>query len=98
MAIKILLIDDDSDDRLLFREAFQDVSPESICVTESDASKALADLFNPAIQNPDIIFLDINMPKISGWDCLDKIKAQPLTKKIPVIMYSTSSHEKDAEH
>jgi CheY-like chemotaxis protein len=97
MAIKILLIDDDSDDRLLFREAVYDVSPASICDTDVDVNRALTDLCDPAIQNPQIIFLDINMPKLNGWDCLEKIKANGNAKDIPVIMYSTSSHERDIE-
>ena len=94
--MKILLIDDDSDDRVLFREALQEVSPETICVTEGDGRKALSDLVesNPL---PDLIFVDINMPRISGWDCLEKIKAQEVTKSIPVIMYTTSSLERDVE-
>src|SRR5687767_891638 len=95
MAMKFLLIDDDSDDRVLFREALQEVSPDAICVTESDGRKALSNLFNPSTQRPDVIFVDVNMPKISGWDCLTQIKSQEKTKDIPVFMYSTSSHERD---
>lgn len=95
MARKILLIDDDSDDRALFFEALEEVSPEIVCATESNAKKALSDLLDPTIQLPDLIFVDINMPRISGWDCLDTIKSQEITKHIPVVMFSTSSHEKD---
>lgn len=97
MAMKILLIDDDSDDRALFREALEEISPETLCVTEGDARKALIDLYDPAVQLPNVIFVDINMPRISGWDCLMDIRANESTKDIPVIMYSTSSHEKDVE-
>jgi CheY-like chemotaxis protein len=95
MAMKILLIDDDSDDRALFREALEEVSPETICVTEGDSKKALTDLFNPSIQLPNVVFVDINMPRVSGWDCLNEIKANDKTKAIPIVMYSTSSHERD---
>ena len=92
-----LLIDDDSDDRVLFREALQEVSPDTICATESDGRKALSNLFNLTTQLPDVIFVDINMPKISGWDCLTQIKSQEKTKDIPVFMYSTSSNDRDIE-
>ena len=94
--MKFLLIDDDSDDRVLFREALEEVSPETICVTEGDGRKALSELIDSK-QLPDLIFVDINMPRISGWDCLEKIKAQQSTKDIPVIMYTTSSLERDVE-
>ena len=97
MAMKILLIDDDSDDRALFREALEEISPETLCVTEGDTKKALKDLFDPSVQLPNVIFVDINMPRISGWDCLRHIKSNDSTKDIPVVMYSTSSHEKDIE-
>jgi CheY-like chemotaxis protein len=97
MAMKILLIDDDSDDRALFREALQEISPETLCVTEGDARKALKDLYDPAVQLPNVIFVDINMPRVSGWDCLMDIRSNESTKDIPVVMYSTSSHEKDVE-
>ncbi|HMG92585.1 MAG TPA: response regulator [Chryseolinea sp.] len=97
MAIKILLIDDDSDDRALFREALEEVSPETICVTEADPKKALKDLLDLSAQLPTVIFVDINMPRISGWDCLNELKANSTTKEIPIVMYSTSSHERDVE-
>jgi CheY-like chemotaxis protein len=93
--MKILLIDDDSDDRLLFREAIQEISPEIACITEQDGRKALADLNNIKIGLPDVIFVDINMPSLDGWECLDKIKGAEITKGIPVIMFSTSSSEKE---
>ena len=97
MAMKILLIDDDSDDRALFREALQEISPETLCVTEGDVTNALKHLYDPTVQLPNVIFVDINMPRISGWDCLTDIRSNESTKDIPVVMYSTSSHEKDIE-
>jgi CheY-like chemotaxis protein len=97
MAMKFLLIDDDSDDRALFREALEEVSPEIVCVTEGDTKKALKDLFDPLVQLPNVIFVDINMPRISGWDCLNAIKGNDNTKEVPIVMYSTSSHERDID-
>src|SRR5688572_31751202 len=93
--MKILLIDDDSDDRLLFYEAVQEVSPDTACITEQDGRKALADLNNTSIDLPDVIFVDVNMPYLNGWECLDRIKSAQIAKEIPVIMFSTSSAEKD---
>jgi CheY-like chemotaxis protein len=49
---------------------FQEISPETLCVTEGDVRKALKDLYDPSVQLPNVIFVDINMPRTSGWDCL----------------------------
>lgn len=95
--MRILLIDDDSDDRLLFREAFNEISPDAICITEQEGRKALADLRDPRLALPDLIFMDINMPTLTGWQCLEEIKGNERTMGIPVIMFSTSSAERDAE-
>jgi CheY-like chemotaxis protein len=46
---------------------------------------------------PNVIFLDINMPQMNGWQCLSALKSDPATKEIPVIIYSTSSHERDKQ-
>ena len=72
--MKILLIDDDSDDRLIFYEAVEEISPDTTCITEQSGRKALADLNDSTIAPPDVIFVDINMPSVDGWECLDKIK------------------------
>lgn len=98
MTTKILLIDDDADDRTLFSEAIQEIAPDAICVTESEGYKALADLFESSTRLPDVIFLDINMPTISGWECISKIKSHEKTKDIPVVMISTSCHNIDADN
>jgi CheY-like chemotaxis protein len=95
--MKILLIDDDCDDRALFYEAIQEVSPDTTCITEQDGQKALAALGESTYGLPDIIFVDINMPTLSGWECLDRIKHNKSTRGIPVVMFSTSFAERDLE-
>ena len=95
MAKRILLIDDDEDDRLFFCEALKEVAPEIICNTTEDGRKALAKLNNQEIEPPHLIFLDVNMPVMSGWQCLCVLKERDAYKHIPVIMYSTSSHRED---
>ena len=44
-----------------------------------------------------MIFVDVNMPSITGWDVLQKLKADDRTREIPVVMYSTSSHVRDID-
>ncbi|MBC7485318.1 MAG: response regulator [Cytophagaceae bacterium] len=46
---------------------------------------------------PSIIFLDINMPGMNGWDCLTKLKSREKLKHIPAIMYSASSHKAEVD-
>ncbi|MHA4847774.1 response regulator [Flavitalea antarctica] len=97
MAHRILLIDDDSDDREMFCEAIGELSPDVICYFATDGYKAFSKLQTGEFELPDLIFLDINMPLISGWDCLQKFKEHPGYRQIPVIMYSTSSNYFDIE-
>jgi len=93
MAKRFLLIDDDSDDRELFSEALSMVEPAIICYHATDAEEGYAWLQQNK-EEPDLIFLDINLPVMDGWQLLMRLKESPL-KHIPVIMYSTSSNAKD---
>jgi CheY-like chemotaxis protein len=97
MVKKVLLIDDDLDDRTLFCEAMDQVAPEVICYTSPHGRKALTQLNNKEIEIPDIILLDLNMPVMSGWQCLSALKEQEPYKEIPVIIYTTSSLQEDIE-
>lgn len=97
MVKKILLIDDDKDDRELFCEAVEEIAPEIICYTAGGCQKALAMINNKEVDIPDIIFLDVNMPVISGWQCLSMMKEQEAYKDVPVIMYSTTSRRQDID-
>lgn len=95
MAIKFFLIDDDRDDRELFSEALAAVDSDIICYYAADGEEAVEKLDNKHTDRPDVIFLDINLPAMTGWQCLDRIKSIEATKDVPVIMYSTSSHGRD---
>ena len=95
--LTFLLADDDSDDKTLFCEALSEIDPTIVCQTASDGSEALTILSQKRIKEPSIIFLDINMPVMDGWQCLRKLKEHPDHRNIPVIMYSTSSYQRDIE-
>jgi CheY-like chemotaxis protein len=92
----ILLVDDDEDDRKLFSEAVVAVDPTIICITKASANEALLYLSDPVISLPDIIFLDLRMPGMSGQDCLKEIKSDPRFALTPVIVYTTSRDEKES--
>lgn len=94
---KFLIVDDDTDDRELFCEALGEVLPESICYSAPNGRKAILALESGEISLPDLIFLDINMPVMNGWQCLSLLKENEAFKNIPVIVYSTSSYPEDIE-
>jgi CheY-like chemotaxis protein len=92
---RILLIDDDGDDRELFIEALATVDPVVICDQATDGAEAFDRLCSQALTEPDIIFLDINMPIMNGWQFLSQVKNEHALKHIPVIVYTTSSNLRD---
>lgn len=90
-----LIVDDDIDDRTLFCEAITEINPQFECYSESNGRLLLSKLETNEFVRPDIIFLDINMPVMNGWEVLEKLKLDEKYKDIPVIIYSTSGLEKD---
>lgn len=96
-AITFFLADDDADDTGLFCEALQEVNQGVTCYTADNGRRAIELLSDPHKRKPEVIFLDINMPVLNGWDCLKWIKSQPALEEIPVIMYSTSSSRRDID-
>ena len=89
--IKIYMADDDPDDRELFMSALEEVSKDLSLVMFHNGLQLISDLASPSRILPDIIFLDINMPFKNGIESLSDIRSNPLTARIPVIIYSTSN-------
>ncbi|WP_370003630.1 response regulator, partial [Winogradskyella sp.] len=95
--LKIVLADDDADDRLFFEEAFEELKIKSIVSTFNDGD-VLMDFLNKEESNlPDLLFLDLNMPRKSGMECLEEIKADPKFNSIAIAIYSTSASDEDVE-
>lgn len=95
--LKIVLADDDADDRLFFEEAFEELKIKSIVSTFNDGD-VLMDFLNKEESNlPDLLFLDLNMPRKSGMECLEEIKANPKFNSIAIAIYSTSASDEDVE-
>ncbi|MBA3828056.1 MAG: response regulator [Taibaiella sp.] len=91
---KILLIDDDEDDQLMFCDALNEINSSVECAVVNNGQAGLDYLYhNPP--PPDIIFLDLNMPIMNGYECLTALKQQDSYKDIPVIIFSTSSSPVD---
>lgn len=99
--IRILLIEDNDGDILLFKESFEDAGVLANIEVITDGKLALdyfQDLISkPIDQFPDLVFLDINLPKKNGHEVLEFLKNSDALKQIPVIMLSTSSWYKDIE-
>ena len=97
MIKRFLLIDDDRDDRDLFVEALAEIDDAILCDLAEDGREAINKLESKTFARPNVIFLDVNMPVMSGWECLLQLKRNDNLKNVPVIMYSTSSHSRDRQ-
>jgi CheY-like chemotaxis protein len=87
------LIDDDLDDQEIFNMALQDVDGSISCRFANDGIAALNALKDAAFI-PDCIFIDLNMPRMNGNECLTEIKKIERLQAVPIIMYSTSSDKR----
>ena len=88
----ILFVDDDVEEFEIFCEALKTFNTVCKCLHVYDGQEAFDLLNNKLTILPDYIFLDINMPVMNGMECLQKIKAEPKLRDIPVIVYSTTSN------
>jgi CheY-like chemotaxis protein len=93
----LFIADDDPDDVELFIEAINEVDDSIQCYTAIDGEEALQKLKDKLPILPDIIFLDLNMPRISGKQCLVEIKTMEKLSGIPIVIYSTSSIQYDID-
>ncbi len=91
-----MIIDDDTDDTEIFCEAADCLNNFCDCNAQHSCEEALRYLkMSPT--KPDYIFLDINMPKIDGKQCLKLLKADSDLKDIPVIIFSTSNQKSEID-
>lgn len=87
----IFLADDDADDRMLFEDALREICLLSKLTTVKDGLQLMLVLDITVPPPPDVIFLDLNMPKKNGFECLDEIKKTSKLKNIPIVIFSTSA-------
>lgn len=96
--LTILLADDDRDDRYFFLKALKELSIPVTHHTVENGEQLIAHLLKNLNNLPDILFLDLNMPRKSGAECLEEIKQHPTLKTLPVVIYSTSLYDDVADH
>jgi CheY-like chemotaxis protein len=92
--VQCILIDDDQDDQEIFCMALYEIDSEIKCLTINSGIEALEILRTNPLLKPAYIFIDVNMPKMNGLDCLREIKKLSHLSATAVIMYSTTSEEK----
>jgi CheY-like chemotaxis protein len=92
--IQILLVEDNEGDIVLTQEALKDGKIKNNITIARDGQEAL-DWLDSGVPLPDLILLDINLPKLNGLEVLTSIKTEPRLKSIPVIMLSTSDEQND---
>lgn len=93
--LKILLADDDIDDCHFFKEALESLPQSNKLIIVNDGEELMKYLLDNIPRLPHVLFLDINMPRKNGFECLSEIKINENLKDLPVVMYSTSG-SKDA--
>jgi CheY-like chemotaxis protein len=92
--LNILLADDDTDDCLFFKQAITGLMPSTNFTAVHDGEQLMELLINETTELPDVLFLDLNMPRKNGFECLTEIKLNKKLRALPVVIFSTSgSHD-----
>ncbi len=98
-AIEILLVEDDPGDELITREAFEHNKLKNNLHVAHDGEQGLDFLYQrgqfEGAPRPDLILLDLNLPKYDGRQLLEKVKSDPDLSRIPIVVLTTSSAEED---
>jgi len=98
-AFEVLLVEDSPGDVRLTLEAFKDAKVHINLHVASDGEEAMAFLRregkNLNVPRPDLILLDLNLPKMSGQEILEEIKKDPILKSIPIVILTTSTSDED---
>ena len=98
-AIEILLVEDDPGDELITREAFEHNKLKNNLHVAQDGEEGLDFLYQRGqygdAPRPDLILLDLNLPKYDGRQLLEKVKSDPELSRIPIVVLTTSSAEED---
>lgn len=91
--INILLADDDQADCLLFKDALEELPVSARLTIVHNGEQVIEELTKKGNKLPDVLFLDLNMPRKSGFASLGEIKRSSELQKLPVIIFSTASEQ-----
>ncbi len=95
--LHLLLADDDADDREFFQEALENTAFSTQLTTVQDGQELMQWLTQKRVNLPDLLFLDLNMPRKSGYECLAEIKQNPDLHELPVIILTTAANPSEIE-
>src|SRR6187401_1514393 len=95
--LQIILADDDEDDCRFFKEAIEEVKIKTSISILNDGVELMDYLNNPDVVLPHVVFLDLNMPRKGGLECLKEIRSNKRLKDLSIAIYSTSASEHDIE-
>ncbi|HLN52988.1 MAG TPA: response regulator [Lentimicrobium sp.] len=95
--LSILLAEDDEDDRFFFKEAIDQVKIKTDLKMVTDGVELMDYLLNPENPRPHVVFLDLNMPRKGGIECLEEIRANKDFNDLTIAIYSTSASDNDIE-
>jgi CheY-like chemotaxis protein len=84
-------VDDDPDEHLLFQDALKELPNSPRLMYARDGQQLMQLLNDEKVQLPAIIFLDLNMPRMTGFECLQEIRKSSKLTQIPVVIFSTTS-------
>ena len=93
VSLNILLADDDIDDCIFFKGALEKSPISTNLIAVHDGNQLMQLLTNETNDLPHVIFLDLNMPRKNGFECLSELKLSEKLKHLPVIMFSTSNDQ-----
>jgi len=88
--LNILLAEDDQDDRDFFDKALKEIPIPTHLTTVNEGEKLMEYLYKNSEHLPDVLFLDLNMPRKNGFECLVEIKENEKLKDLPVVMFTIS--------
>lgn len=93
----ILLVEDNADDEQLTLRAMRQSEVPNIIRVARDGAEAIDHLFGPNAGKrlPDLVLLDLKLPKISGLEVLERIRKEPSTRTLPVVVLTSSDEERD---
>ena len=93
----VVVVEDNEDEALITKMALSRIVPKPSSVVIPDGEQAMASLFGKSAIRPQVILLDLKLPKIHGLDILARLKEDPDTKDIPVLILTSSDHPKDVD-
>jgi len=94
---KIMLVDDEKDQIYFIKTSLKNLYGNKYTIIPADSGEQCFELLNNTQELPDLILLDIMMPRMNGWEVFDRLRANPKWKDIPII-FLTARTDEFAEH